>query len=113
MSELSQFKAEFFKSLAHPLRIRILDALRDGEIGVNELSNRLRVEQSTLSQQLAVLRGRNVVVGRKQGNGVFYSVRDPVIFALLDVAKRIFNNHLIDVRDMLAELEAGAEVRRR
>lgn len=113
MPELSQFKAEFFKSLAHPLRIRILDALRDGEVGVNELSNRLRVEQSTLSQQLAVLRGRSIVVGRKEGNGVFYSVRDPAIFALLDVAKRIFNNHLIDVRDMLAELEAGAEVRRR
>ncbi len=105
MSELSQFKAEFFKALAHPLRIRILDALRAGEIGVNELSAQLHVEQSNLSQQLGVLRGRNLVIGRKEGNNVYYSVRDPEIFHLLDVAKKIFNNHLIDVRDMLSQLK--------
>jgi len=105
MPELSQFKAEFFKALGHPLRIRILDALRGGEVGVNELSARLHVEQSNLSQQLAVLRSRNLVVGRKDGNSVFYSVRDPDIFQLLDVARGIFNNHLIDVRDLLSQLE--------
>lgn len=98
MPELSQFKAEFFKALAHPLRIRILDELRRGEVGVNDLCERLDVEQSTLSQQLAVLRGRSIVVGRKDGQSVFYSVRDPEIFKLLDVAKKIFNNHLIDVK---------------
>ena len=105
MSEISQFKAEFFKALAHPLRIRILDTLRAGELGVNELSLQLKVEQSNLSQQLAVLRGRNIVVGRKEGNNVYYSVPDPEIFRLLDVAKKIFNNHLIDVRDMLSQLK--------
>jgi len=105
MPELSQFKAEFFRALAHPLRIRILDALRAGEVGVNELSAQLHVEQSNLSQQLGVLRGRNLVAGRKAGNNVYYSVRDPEIFRLLDVAKKIFNNHLIDVRDMLSQLK--------
>jgi len=105
MSELSQFKAEFFKALAHPLRIRILDALRAGEVSVNELSAQLHVEQSNLSQQLGVLRSRNLVVGRKEGNNVYYSVCDPEIFRLLDVAKKIFNNHLIDVRDMLSQLK--------
>ena len=105
MSELSQFKAEFFKALAHPLRIRILDALRAGEVGVNELRAQLHVEQSNLSQQLGVLRSRNLVVGRKEGNGVYYSVRDPEIFRLLDAAKKIFNNHLIDVRDLLSQLK--------
>jgi DNA-binding transcriptional ArsR family regulator len=105
VSEISQFKAEFFKALAHPLRIRILDILRKGEAGVNELSLQLKVEQSNLSQQLAVLRGRNIVVGRKEGNNVYYSVRDPEIFRLLDVAKKIFNNSLIDVRDMLSQLK--------
>jgi len=104
VSEISHFKAEFFKALAHPLRIRILDALRTGEAGVNDLSAQLNVEQSHLSQQLAVLRGRNIVEGRKEGNNVYYSVRDPEIFRLLDVAKKIFNNHLIDVRDMLTQL---------
>lgn len=108
MPELSQFKAEFFKALAHPLRIRILNALRAGEIGVNELCARLGVEQSTLSQQLAVLRTRDIVVARKSGNNVFYSVKDPATFRLLDVAKEIFNNHLINVKDLLAQLETVA-----
>ena len=105
--EISQFKAEFFKALAHPLRIRILDTLRAGEVGVNELSSQLKVEQSNLSQQLAVLRGRDIVVGRKEGNNVYYSVRDPEIFRLLDVAKKIFNNQLVDVRDLLSQLKTA------
>ena len=104
MPELSVFTAEFFKALAHPLRIRILDALRHGEIGVNDLSEKLGVEQSTISQQLAVLRKSNIVEGRKEAQNVFYSVRDPAIFRLLDEAKRVFNNHLIDIRDLLSQL---------
>jgi ArsR family transcriptional regulator len=104
MAELGRFKAEFFKALAHPLRIAVLDALRGGELGVNELCNRLRVEQSTLSQQLAVLRGRSIVVGRKEGLNVYYSVRDRAVFRLLDVAKEIFNNQLIGVKDMLSQI---------
>ena|SRR5213078_1480747 len=105
MSDLPRFKAEFFKALAHPLRIRIIDALRDGEIGVNDLCARLKVEQSTLSQQLAQLRSRNMVDGRKEGQNVYYSIRDKAIFRLLDVAKDIFNNHLVSVQDMLSELK--------
>jgi DNA-binding transcriptional ArsR family regulator len=104
MPELSQFKAEFFKALSHPLRIRILDELRRGEVGVNDLCVRLDVEQSTLSQQLAVLRTRSIVVGRKDGQSVLYSVPDPEVFKLLDIAKKIFNNHLIDVKDLLSQL---------
>jgi DNA-binding transcriptional ArsR family regulator len=67
MTDLGRFKSEFFKALAHPLRIAVIDELRDGEIGVNELCERLSVEQSALSQQLAILRVRNIVVGRKEG----------------------------------------------
>jgi ArsR family transcriptional regulator len=105
MPELSQFKAEFFKALSHPLRIRILDALRNGEMTVGDLTARLEVEQSTLSQQLAVLRNRDFIVARKSASNVFYSVRDPAIFRLLDVAREIFNNHLIDVKEMLSQLK--------
>ena len=105
MNDLGRFKAEFFKALAHPLRIAILDALRKGERGVNELCATLKVEQSTLSQQLGVLRSRNIVVGRKEGLKVFYSVRDITVFKLLDTAKQIFNNHLIDVRDLLSQIK--------
>ena len=105
MTELSQFKAEFFKALSHPLRIRILDALRNGEVTVGDLTSRLAVEQSTLSQQLAILRNRDFIVARKSGSNVFYSVRDPAIFRLLDVAREIFNNQLIDVKDLLSQIQ--------
>ncbi len=111
-SDLANFKTEFFKAMAHPLRIRIIDALRDGEIGVNDLCAKLEVEQSTVSQQLAQLRSRNIVAGRKEGQNVYYSIRDAAVFRLLDVAKEIFNNHLVSVQDMLAQLEAPAGRRR-
>ena len=109
MSDLGRFKAQFFKALAHPLRIAVLDALRQGELGVTELSALLNAEQSTLSQQLSVLRARNIVTSRKEGLNVYYSVRDATVFRLLDVAKEIFNNQLIDVKDMLSQIESMAE----
>lgn len=102
--ELSNFKAEFFKALAHPLRISILDALREGELTVNEISERFGVEPANASQQLAVLRNRNIVVARKHGASVYYSVSDKSIFKLLDVAKEIFSHHLVGVRSLLEEI---------
>lgn len=101
MPHLSLVTAEFFKSLAHPLRIRVLEALRSGEIGVNDLSSRLEVEQSTLSQQLSVLRKSNIVVGRKEGLNVFYSVSNPAIFRLLDEARQLFKGHFADLLSQL------------
>jgi DNA-binding transcriptional ArsR family regulator len=106
--QLAAFKAEFFKALAHPIRIRILDSLRDGEKGVKELSDLLQIEPANVSQQLAILRVRNIVLGRKAGNNVFYSVSDPTLFRLLDVARELFNNHLVGVQDMLRENSEGA-----
>ena len=106
--QLSEFKADFFKALAHPLRISILDALRDGELTVNEISQRFDVEQANASQQLAVLRNRNIVVTRKEGANVYYSVSDKSIFKLLDAAKEIFNHHLAGVRSMLEEIHEVA-----
>ena len=106
--QLANFKAEFFKALAHPIRIRILDSLRDGEKGVNELSEILRIEPANVSQQLAILRMRNIVVGRKAGSNVYYSVSDPKVFRLLNVAREIFNNHLVGLRDMLQQMEAAS-----
>ena len=103
--QLPNFKAEFFKALAHPIRIRILDCLRSGEKGVNELSEMLQIEPANVSQQLAILRVRNIVIGRKAGSGVFYSISDQAIFKLLDTARDIFNNHLVGVREMLEEMK--------
>lgn len=103
-SELARFKAEFFKALASPVRIRILDELREGELTVSELRLRLGLELANVSQQLAILKSKNIVVGRKQGSNIYYSCRDPAIFHLLDSAKEIFNNHLIDIKDTLEAL---------
>jgi ArsR family transcriptional regulator len=111
LPELRNFKAEFFKALAHPLRISILDALRHGEKTVAEISEQFEIESAYASQQLAVLRNRNIIAARKSGANVYYSVTDPIIFKLLDVAKEIFNNHLVGVRSMLEEIKA--EGRRR
>ena len=105
--QLSDFKAEFFKALAHPLRISILDALREGELTVNEISQRFDVEQANASQQLAVLRNRNIVLTRKEGENVYYSVSDKSIFKVLDAAKEFFNHQLIGVRSMLEEMGGG------
>lgn len=107
--ELQQFKAEFFKALAHPLRIRILELLRDGEMYVNELQVHLGVDSSVVSQQLGLLRNRNIVVGNKEGTKVTYAVKDPLIFDLLDVARKIFNNNLNDTITMLQRMEQGQE----
>ena len=102
---LRQFKAEFFKALAHPARIKILESLRAGEKSVNELQVLLGIDPSSVSQQLGVLRAKNIVEARKVGTSVYYSVRDPLLFELLDVARKIFNNHLVDTRSMLEQLE--------
>lgn len=94
--ELQQFKADFFKALAHPLRIRILELLSEGDKSVNELQSLIGSEGSAVSQQLAILRSKNVVYGTKYGNKVMYSLQDPMIIELLSVARQIFNNHLVD-----------------
>ncbi|GAB2670174.1 ArsR/SmtB family transcription factor [Paenibacillus thermoaerophilus] len=99
--ELQQFKAEFFKALAHPMRIRILEVLSEGPKTVNELQTILGSEGSAVSQQLAVLRNKNVVSGTKEGTSVIYSLRDPLIKDLLQVARQIFDNHLVDAISML------------
>jgi len=104
---LRNFKAEFFKALAHPLRIEILDALREGELTVNEISSRFGIEPANASQQLAVLRNKNIVHTRKEGSNVYYAVGDKTVFKLLDVAKEIFGNHLAGVKDMLEEIDVN------
>ncbi|MFL0488395.1 MULTISPECIES: metalloregulator ArsR/SmtB family transcription factor [Bacillus] len=104
-NEMQQFKADFFKALSHPLRIGILELLSEGEKSVNEIQTILNKEGSAVSQQLSVLRSKNIVVGIKDGKRVLYSLRDPMIVDLLLVAKRIFNNHLIDTISMLEELD--------
>ena len=104
---LRQYKAHIFQALAHPTRIAIVEALRDGEVGAGALGEQLQVEQANLSQHLAVLRARHVVVGRKAGNQVFYAVRDPVLIEVLDLLKAYIAGHLQDTMAVLADVDGG------
>lgn len=108
---LRRFKAEFFKALAHPLRIRILELLRSGPMSVTQLQAATGVPTSSVSQQLAVLRGRNVVATERHGTTIIYRVADPELFDLLDAARRIFNAHLSESIGLLrlVEQEQAAE----
>ena len=106
---LRRFKAEIFQALAHPTRIAILEELRDGELAAGTIIERLGMEQANVSQHLAVLRAKQIVVNRKAGNQVFYSVRDKLIIEVLDLMKRYFHSHLSEALGMLAEMESAAK----
>jgi len=73
---LSEIKAELFRALAHPARVRVLEVLAEGEQSVGDLAQIVGLEPSHLSQQLAILRRAALVTSRKEGSTVFYAVRD-------------------------------------
>ena len=101
---ISEIKAELFKALGHPARIRILEQLVDGERSVGELQPLVGIELSHLSQQLAVLRRVRVVTARKAGSSVFYAIKDDLVAELLRVAKAFLINSLAETSDLLADL---------
>ncbi len=102
---LHRFKAELFKTLGHPLRIRILELLRGGEVSVRDLLRQLAVEPPAVSQQLGVLRARGIVESRRADGTVYYWIRDPLIAQLLDVGREVFGTQLLDLQSMLAAQE--------
>ena len=89
---LQIFKADFFRALAHPIRIRILEVLGTGAHSVQELQETLGLEQPIVSQQLAILRAKNIVTPCKVGTTVQYALSDRLITKLLSVARDIFND---------------------
>jgi DNA-binding transcriptional ArsR family regulator len=99
-------KAQFFKTLGHPARIRVLEVLAGGPRSVSELQPEVGLEASHLSQQLSVLRKAGIVQAERQGSSQIYSVTDPQIFELLDVAKQLIITSLSGTEDMLAELDS-------
>ena len=108
---LRKFKAEIFQGLSHPTRIAIVNALRDGEQTAGKLIERLGLEQANASQHLSVLRAKRIVVNRKVGNQVYYSLRDPVILELLDVLRRYIETHRSETLALLHEMEAEEVLR--
>lgn len=102
---ISELKAELFRTLGNPGRIRILEQLVEGERSVGELQPLVNLESSHLSQQLGVLRRANLVVARKEGSQVFYSVRSPLLADVLAAAKQLLISSLEETRSLLADLE--------
>jgi DNA-binding transcriptional ArsR family regulator len=105
---LQVWKADFFKALAHPARIKIIECLREGEKPAGEIFEALGLEQSNGSQHLAVLRHRNLLTARREGTSVLYAVRDPMLFQILDLLRQYFYDHLNELRSFLDELRPPA-----
>lgn len=101
---LYQVKAEFFKTLGHPARIRVLELLSEREHSVAEMLPDVGIEAAHLSQQLAVLRRAGLVTTRKEGSTVHYSLTSPHIAELLAVARRILTGVITDQLELLEDL---------
>ena len=101
---MHDFKAGLFRTLSHPTRLRILDALRDGELSVGGVQERLDVAQSTASQHLAALRSLDLVEARREGTSVWYRVSDKTIWDLLDLARDIYERRLLRNREAFEAL---------
>jgi len=110
---LHQMKAEFFKTLSHPLRIRVLEMLSESEYSVGELLREIDVEASNLSQQLAILRRAGLVATRKEGSTVHYALVSPQIADLMAVARSILTSRLTEQQDLLKTLRSDARTTRR
>ena len=103
-SALRRFKADIFQALAHPTRIAIIEMLREGEVPAGTIFERLGVEQANASQHLAVLRAKKIVVNRKEGNQVFYSLRSHRLVEVLDAMRLYFEEHLSEAMELLTEI---------
>lgn len=108
---LRTYKASIFQALGHPTRIAILEVLRDRELSARAIQEKLGIEQANLSQHLAILRSRQIVLNRKNGNQVFYSIRNPVLVEVLDIMRLYCQTSLTEAIQMLGEAESEASAR--
>ena len=105
---MRQFKAGIFQALAHPTRIFIVETLGKGEVTVGELCEIVGIAQSNASQHLAVLRNKHIVETRKEGNQIFYRLRNPLLGEVLQKMRQYFLAHVAEAMQMLAE-EQGVD----
>lgn len=102
-----QLKADFFRLLGHPVRVRVLELLRDGEQTVGELQAALELDSGGTSQHLTAMRRQGILESRKAGTNVYYRVKDPRTFQLLAVAREILTSQLEESRTLLGDLTAA------
>jgi ArsR family transcriptional regulator len=100
---MRQFKAGIFQALGHPTRVAIAEYLSHGEMSVGQLCEKVGVEQANASQHLAVLRGKHIVETRKEGNQIFYRLRDPLLGEVLEKMREYFFAHMAEAMAMLRQ----------
>lgn len=103
LQSLREFKAGIFQALGHPTRVAIVETLRNGEISVGQLCEKVGIEQANASQHLAVLRNKHLVDTRKEGNQIFYRLRDPLLGEMLELMRQYFFEHMNDAMQMLRD----------
>jgi DNA-binding transcriptional ArsR family regulator len=103
-----ELKSDFFRVLGHPARIKILELLRDGEQTVGELQAALQLDSSGTSQHLSALKRHGVLDSRRERTSVYYRVRDPRMFQLLETARQLLTSNLADATSLLNELQETA-----
>jgi DNA-binding transcriptional ArsR family regulator len=109
LDSMRRFKAGVFQALAHPTRVGIIEQLRLGEMSVGQLCEKLGIEQANASQHLAVLRSKYLVETRKEGNQIFYRLRDPLLGDVLEALRHYFLAHMREAMAMLEEEERAVE----
>ena len=108
-NQLRAYTASVFQALAHPTRIAIVEILRDGELSAGAMQAKLGIEQANLSQHLTILRSRQIVVNRKGGNQVFYSLSNPVLCEVLDIMRHYCQTNLNQAIQMMGEMNREAQ----
>ena len=109
LDSMRQFKAGIFQALGHPTRVAIVECLSRGETSVGRLCEKVGVEQANASQHLAVLRHKHIVETRKDGNQIFYRLRDPRLGEVLEKMQEYFFAHLDEAMEMLRQEKKGAK----
>ncbi|HEY0276706.1 MAG TPA: metalloregulator ArsR/SmtB family transcription factor [Solirubrobacterales bacterium] len=110
---LRKVEADFFRTLGHPARVRVVELLREGEMTVGEIQVELGIDSSGTSQHLGAMRRQGILESRREGTSVYYGVRDPRVFQLLESARQVIGSHLEEASAMLGELSPASPRRAR
>lgn len=102
---IRKYKAELFQALAHPTRVAIVELLHDGELPVGVLCQKLHLEPANVSQHLSILRTKNILIARKVGNSVFYSIRDQAITAVFDLLRGFCITYVAEMTQMVDSVD--------
>jgi len=109
IESMRRFKAGIFQAMAHPTRVAIVEFVQHEELSVNQLCEKIGIEQANASQHLAVLRNKHIVQTRKEGNQIFYRLSDPRLGKVLQLMREYFLSHMNEALQMLQEEQGATE----